>query len=214
MKGQVPSIRTHGWLGSPPKTDEEAVARILQAADRRIKRAGARTSIADVAQELGVSRATVYRYFDSTTDLLAAAAALGTQEFMRRVGKRLSGLTDPAEIIIEGIVETITQAPGEPYLRLLLEEPTHALLRSVTSESAREFGRAVLSESTSPDWGSSGDHDLDGLLEWALRAVQSFLSAPGDPPRSPEELREYLWQWMGPSIRAWATDARAPEPGP
>ena len=126
---------------------------------------------------------------------------------MRRVGKRLSGLTDPAEIIIEGIVETITQAPGEPYLRLLLEEPTHELLRSVTSQSAKEFGRAVLSESTSADWGSPGGQDLDGLLEWALRAIQSFLSAPGDPPRSPEELREYLWQWMGPSIRAWATDA-------
>ena len=132
---------------------------------------------------------------------------------MRRVGKRLSGLTDPAEIIIEGIVETITQAPGEPYLRLLLEEPTHELLRSVTSQSAKEFGRTMLSESTSADWGSPGGQDLDGLLEWALRVIQSFLSAPSDPPRSPAELREYLLQWMGPSIRAWAADASAPGPG-
>ncbi len=43
-------MRTHGWSGSAPATDEEAVARILAAANKAIDSHGADLSIADVAR--------------------------------------------------------------------------------------------------------------------------------------------------------------------
>jgi AcrR family transcriptional regulator len=206
-------MRTHGWRGQPPATDEEAVARILEATDRCVRRSGARTSISDVASELGVSRATVYRYFEGTTDLLRAAAAVGTEEFVTEVGKRIASLpdtSDPATVIIEAIFTVVTKVPDEPYLQLLFEEPTHTLIQSVTSADAAALGRAVLSENTSVDWnGPELSERFDELLEWSLRVVQSLLSDPGDPPRSPEELREFLWRWVGPAIQALASGASA-----
>jgi AcrR family transcriptional regulator len=198
-------MRTHGWQGEPPTSDQDAIARIVAATHRCVAQRGAQTTIAHVATELGISRATVYRYFPSTTALLRAAAADGTRRFLDHLGERLGAFDDLAEAIIEGIVQTITRVPDEPYLQLLLDEPSHTLLRSVTSDAAREIGQSILLESTSIDWTRTrlASNTFDELIEWALRAVQSFLSDPGDPPRAPEELRAYLRRWLGPAIREW-----------
>lgn len=199
-------MRTHGWQGKPPSSDEDAVARIVAAADRCVRRRGGQTTIADVAVELGVSRKTVYRYFPSTTALLRAAATQGTRKFLETMAERLSGIDDVAEAVVEGIVLTVTAVPDEPYLRLLLEEPSHTLLRSVTSETARRIGQQVLVEHTSIDWERTpiASHMLDELVEWSLRAVHSFMSNPSDPPRDADELRGYLRHWLAPAIREWA----------
>jgi AcrR family transcriptional regulator len=201
-------MRTHGWQGEPPSSDDEAIARILAATDRCVADRCGQTSIADVATELGVSRATVYRYFSSTTALLRAAASEGTRRFLERIAERLSTFNDVSEAVIEGIVQTVSQVPNEPYLQVLLDEPSHTLLRSVTSETARRIGRTVLIESTAIDWERAAltSQHLDELIEWALRAVQSFMSNPSDPPREPDELRGYLRRWLAPAIREWVSN--------
>jgi len=196
-------MRTHGWQGEPPADDDEAVARILAATHRCVDQRGSQTTIAHVAAELGVSRATVYRYFPSTAAVLRAAAAEGTRRFLAELGQQLSEFDNPADAIIEGVVQTIAAVPDEPYLQLLLDEPSHTLLRAVTSDTARDIGRTVLVEKTSIDWAQQGvqSADIDELVEWALRIVQSFLTNPGDPVRTPDELREHLRRWLGPAIR-------------
>ena len=49
------------------------------------------------------------------------------------------------------------------------------------------------------DWAGLGftDDDLDELAEHLLRIIQSFVIDPGRPPRSGEELRDYLRRWVG-----------------
>ncbi|OBH76112.1 transcriptional regulator [Mycobacterium mantenii] len=204
-------MRTHGWQGKPPSSDEDAVARIVAAADRCVRRRGGQTTIADVAVELGVSRKTVYRYFPSATVLLRAAATEGTRKFLETMAERLSGIDDVAEAVVEGVVLTVTAVPDEPYLQLLLDEPSHALLRSVTSETARRIGQSVLVENTSIDWERTpmASQTLDELVEWALRAVHSFMANPSDPPRDEDELRGYLRRWLAPAIRDWAQHSAA-----
>jgi hypothetical protein len=103
-------------------------------------------------------------------------------------------------------VLTVTAVPNEPYLQLLLEEPSQALLRSVTSETARRIGQSILVENTSIDWERTpiASQTLDELVEWTLRAVHSFMSNPSDPPRDEDELRGYLRRWLAPAIRNWA----------
>ena len=49
-------MRTHGWSGAAPASDEEAISRILDAASKAIDARGADFSIADVARTLGVTR--------------------------------------------------------------------------------------------------------------------------------------------------------------
>ena len=54
-------MRTHGWAGNPPATDEEAAARIVAAAIACVETAGADADLAMVAERVGVTRQTVYR---------------------------------------------------------------------------------------------------------------------------------------------------------
>ena len=88
-------MRTHGWSGSAPATDEEAIARILDAAGKAIDAQGADFSITDVARTLGVTRQTVYRYFPSTDALLVAAAVHAASGVLDRMTAHLQGITDP-----------------------------------------------------------------------------------------------------------------------
>ncbi|UCC23190.1 MAG: helix-turn-helix transcriptional regulator, partial [Planctomycetota bacterium] len=65
-------MRKAPWGGSPPPGDDaEARRRLLEATRRCIERLGPeRVTLGDVAKEAGVTRPTVYRYFDTGEDLL------------------------------------------------------------------------------------------------------------------------------------------------
>jgi hypothetical protein len=54
------------------------------------------------------------------------------------------------------------------------------------------------------DWDAAGydDDDLDGLVEFTLRVVQSLVIDPTDPRRTGAQLRAFLWRWAAPSIAA------------
>jgi AcrR family transcriptional regulator len=199
-------VRTHGWGGSPPASDDEAVARIKEATHRCVGELGGATTIAHVASALGISRQTVYRYFPGTDALLIAAALDGTQDFLARVSRRLRSITDPGEALVEAVAYTVQQIPREPYLRLLLDTGSGKfLLRSVTSDTSRAIGRSLLDQSV-VDWDASGldPERRDELVEWTLRVVQSFLLDPGDPTRTSAELRDFLRRWLAPGVGAVA----------
>ncbi|TDC58623.1 TetR/AcrR family transcriptional regulator [Actinomadura sp. KC345] len=197
-------MRTHGWGGSPPAGDDEAVARIKAATHRCVRELGGATTIAHVAADLGISRQTVYRYFPGTDAMLIAAALDGTHDFLARLSRRLRSVTDPGEALVEAVAYTIHEVPHEPYLRLLLDvEGGNSLLRSVTSDTARAIGRSLLDQSA-VDWDASGigPAPRGDLIEWTLRTVQSFLLDPGDPARTPHELRAFLRRWLAPAVAA------------
>ncbi|MGE2721385.1 TetR/AcrR family transcriptional regulator [Mycolicibacterium celeriflavum] len=202
-------MRTHGWSGSAPSTDEEAVARILDAAGKAIDARGAEFSITDVARTLGVTRQTVYRYFPSTDALLQASAQRAATGFLDRLADHLEGLTDPQEAVAEGIATALEWLPQDKHIGLLLMPArASAFSQTVTSDVALEFANSMLRR-FDVDWAALGfgDDDLDQLAEHLLRIIQSFVIDPGRPPRRAAELRDYLRRWVGASV-ATPTAAR------
>jgi len=195
-------VRTHGWSGSAPATDDEAVARILAAAGKAIDERGADVGIADVARTLGVTRQTVYRYFPSTDALLVAAATHAASDFLERVAAHLEGLTDPVDATAEAIATALEWLPKDKIIGLLVVPgQANAHIESVTSEVALQFANAMLRR-FDVDWAAIGftDVELDELAEHLLRIIQSFVLDPGRPPRSPSEQRAYLRRWVGGAI--------------
>jgi AcrR family transcriptional regulator len=195
-------MRTHGWSGSAPATDDEAVARILAAANKAIDARGADLSIADVARTLGVTRQTVYRYFPSTDALLQAAAMAAASGFLDRMAAHLSGITDPAEAVTEGIAAAVESLPQDKHMGLLLgPERVAAFSTEVTSDVALAFAGSLLRR-FDVDWAAHGfsNSDLDELGEHLLRIVQSFMVDPGRPPRQGDVLRRYLRRWVGAAL--------------
>jgi AcrR family transcriptional regulator len=195
-------VRTHGWAGATPATDDEAVARILAAANEAIDNRGADFSIADVARTLGVTRQTVYRYFPSTDALLLTAATQSATGFLDRLAAHLSPSTDPVEVITEGIATTLEWLPTDKHIGLLLgRDRRNRFTAEVTSELALEFANAMLRR-FDIDWAAAGltDDDLTELGEHVLRIIQSFVIDPGRPPRRGKSLRDYLRRWVGGAV--------------
>src|SRR5690242_10603803 len=81
-------MRAHGWGGQPPADAEQARARILAATRSRLDQTGS-ASTAEVAELLGVTRQTVYRYFPTTEDLLNAASMDAIVELESRLVKHV-----------------------------------------------------------------------------------------------------------------------------
>ncbi|MFC9875808.1 TetR/AcrR family transcriptional regulator [Nocardia salmonicida] len=196
--------RRRGWGGSPPGDDAEATRRIIAAAVELIGRTGAEISIADVAESLGVIRQTVYRYFPSADALMTAAAIASVDDFLDRLTSQVSGLADPVEAMTEAVVFTLTDVRRTPHLGILLSSSySNVHPESITSDEAQAFGMTMIRR-FDVDWAAHGYDEpaLRELVEYVLRTMQSFFLSPGSPTRSDEELRRYLYRWMGTAISA------------
>ncbi|GAB05097.1 TetR family transcriptional regulator [Gordonia amarae] len=194
-------MRTHGWAGSVPGDDAEAVQRIVEAAGELIED-GHSVNINRLARHVGVTRPTLYRYFPDSDAVLRAVAAAATADLLSGLSRALGGISDPVEAVVEGIAASFELLRANKRFALLFD-PTglSSTLQDVTSDVAITSGRAII-DNLGIDWRESGwaDADLDGLVEFMLRMLQSLLIDPGDHAQSGEELRTFLHRWVAPSV--------------
>lgn len=195
----------HGWQGNPPRSEDEARQRIVAAASLCLEKFGpAKTTLSDVATELGVTRQTVYRYYANLTELLGAVAQTGLAEFVDRFEKHLAGFGTPAEVAIESVVYAVRAIPSEQLIGALFQAgETEIFSRDATTPMAFSVGADILRR-TGVDWSqiSVADDELEGLAEILMRLFVSFLQSPTDPPRTEDELRALVRRWLGPALQA------------
>ncbi|MCX5535923.1 TetR/AcrR family transcriptional regulator [Streptomyces sp. NBC_00006] len=200
----------HGWGGRPPASDAEARQRIIDATARCVDRHGVtKTTLSDVAAELGVTRQTVYRHFGRLSDIVAEVAAQGAESFVDLMIAHLQGITDPAEAVVEGMVFCVRTIPTEPRLSLLLQlGDTTAFGRGATTSDTIGYGARMLRRFP-VDWAAAGvgDKDLDGLAEMIMRLLTSLLQHPGEPPQDETRLRTLLNRWLAPALSRTAASA-------
>lgn len=201
-------MRTHGWGGATPASDQEALDRILDAADEAIAARGANIRITDVARELGVSRQTVYNYFPNTIALVQAAANRSGMKFIERCADHLKGITEPVDALLEGVAFTLEWLPSDKNVQLLLAHDFGQVSAGITSDMAIQFGHGIL-QNLDVDWAELGlgDEALDFMAEYMLRILQSFMIDPGRPPRRDKALREHLSRWIAPVLESLVTSS-------
>ena len=193
---------SRGWSGNPPATDEEAIDRILDVADAIIAERGSAVRIADVARTLGVTRQTVYRYFPSTEELLLASGMRTADGFLDQLAERTSGLTEPAEALVEGIAFAVETLADDPQFANVLRNGSQgSSMVSLTSDTAKAFSRSMLHR-CDVDWERHGfdEEALNELGELGLRTFHSLLVDPGEPARDGYALRRFISRWLGPAI--------------
>lgn len=193
-----------GWGGAPPTDDEEARKRIVDAAIGSIERRGAQqTSLSVIAADLGVTRPTIYRYFASLEELVTAASDVALGGWTARIADLAAGVDDPVDLLVEAVAFLVERLPKEPVLTMLLDTDQSRSMsqKMVLGESVRRS--RLLLESTEIDWAGLGyrHKDLDDLVEYLLRLIQSLVLVPPDPPRSATELRSLLRHWIGPVVQ-------------
>ena len=195
-------MRSRGWAGVTPASDEEAISRILTAVDEEIAEHGAALRLADVARRLGVTRQTVYRYFPNADALLIASSMRAVDGFIDQVAEHVRGQNDPVTAIVESLSFGIENLVGDPQLENLLTRRIEGeAVTSLTSDTAIAFCLSVFHR-LEVDWKLHGFDTaaLHELAEMTLRTVQSLLTDPGQRPRDGIELRRFIARWLGPAI--------------
>ena len=184
----------------------EARARILAATRSRLSEGGT-TSTSEIADVLGVTRQTVYRYFPTTEDLLNAASMDAVAELQEQlvahVVDHLGSSGDGADAAVEVVAYVYEHLRDDPALnRLIAPGRISSTLADLTAPSSIAIGGKLLA-GFGIDWtgvGLAEDEQLE-LGEHLLRTLQSLVLDPGDPPRTGEELRAYLRRWVAPALR-------------
>lgn len=195
-------MRSRGWAGLTPSSDEEAISRILTAVDEEIAEHGPAIRLADVARRLGVTRQTVYRYFPNADALLIASAMRAVNGFIDQVADHVSGLNDPVAAVVESVSFGVESLSGDPQLeRLLTRRDEGEAVVSLTSDTAIAFCLSVFHR-LDVDWQLHGFDTaaLRELAEMTLRTVQSMLTDPGQEPRQGLALRHFVARWLGPAV--------------
>lgn len=195
-------MRSRGWAGQTPASDEEAISRILTAVDEEVAEHGSAIRLADVARRLGVTRQTVYRYFPNVDALLIASSMRAINGFIDQAAEHVSGYKDPVAAVIECVSFGVENLVGDPQLEgLLTRRHEGEAITSLTSDTAIAFCLSVVHR-LDVDWTLHG-YDaaaLHELAEMTLRTIQSLLTDPGQSQRGGTALRRFVARWLGPAI--------------
>ena len=161
-----------------------------------------KTGLSDVARELGITRQTVYRYFGNTENLLVATAIVAVEPFFEQLVDHCSNISKPDDLVVESIAYSIEHLPKGARLSLFLANG-RSDFDGVTSPTVMQFGHMILRRFPI-HWSQIGydSEDLDELVEFILRILQSFVLDSGDPPRDGVALRRYLQRWVAPAVAA------------
>jgi len=162
--------------------DASRRTQILEAANQCFTQLGiARCSVQDVARMAGVSRGTVYRYFEDRGVLIAAAIEYAAADYHRQAAAAMDKETS-LSAQIGAIAEVLTKiqlehrtrnrlmADDTELMRLLLADGDGALRRTRDFllpyvRAARERGEV------------RRDLDLESASEWLARIIQSLSTA-------------------------------------
>ena len=128
-------------MGRPPGPAAAATrAQVLDVARREFGD-GRRLDVSAIAAELGLARATLYRWFGSRDGLLGEMIARDAEEYFRRVRARVKGgggraLLETFDQINRGLTRSFA-------LRRFLEQEREAALRTLTSSGGIVEPRSV-----------------------------------------------------------------------
>jgi len=128
-----------------PTSTDDARERIVAAAERCIDRHGIRkTTMDDVACEVGLSRPSVYRYFADRDDLLIELITRHARALLDRARKSISRQGSLADQIVEAILYTADHARRDPLTRHILDPDGTSLGKRMVASGASERCRAEM----------------------------------------------------------------------
>jgi AcrR family transcriptional regulator len=135
---------SHSQPSALASTDD-ARERILAAAERCIDRHGIRkTTMDDIASEVGLSRPSVYRYFADRDDLLIELITRHSRALIGRAHKSMSRQSSLRDQIVEGLLYIAEHARRDPLTRHVIDSDGTNLGRRMITSGTSEMLRAEL----------------------------------------------------------------------
>ena len=180
--------------------------RLLDAAEGCLEQFGAqKTSMEDVARAAGMSRATVYRYFENRDALLLGVASRQASALAAEAINYLSRYDTISDWMVEGLLFTLRELPRRPVFASL-----------VTSLDSRSSGNLLLGSTgliqigvnvLGPVFANAKEQGLlrdeiepEMLIEWLLRMLWTYLNAPSQVAADEEGMRKLFRMMLIPAV--------------
>lgn len=187
------------WRRDAPTSVEAARDRLVDAAEACFTRFGvAKTTLEDIASEAGVSRATVYRYFEGGRDEIILGVVLREgQQFLESLRRRVQREDTLGDAIVEGVLYTVAAVRKNEHLALLFAPEVAGHTTSIAGASTAlyeltgDFLQPIFEEAREAGQLREGVVAEDAA-EFVLRMILSLLSVAGPRKRSQAKEREFL----------------------
>lgn len=180
--------------------------RLLDATEGCLARYGAsKTSMEDVAKTAGLSRATVYRYFENRDALLLGVASRQASNLASEALGYLGKFDNMADWLVEGLLYTLREIPKRPaFAALVMSLDTSSASRLFLGSSGMvQIGVGVVSPmfATAKAQGLvREDVEVDMLIEWLLRVLWTYLNAPSQIATDEEAMRKLFRMMIIPAV--------------
>lgn len=181
--------------------EQETRRRLVAATSRCIVRQGsARIRVGDVADEAGVARSTVYRYFQTRGDLILGVLLSRIDAALEYVVQSLPHPDDAVRSIPELILEPLRMVKGNALNEALFSPDSRPLVTALELGSepivdAFERHYGPLFASWKEDGQVHDDLDSRETMRW-VNAVALVLLAPPWVERTSSAKREFLHQYL------------------
>jgi TetR/AcrR family transcriptional regulator, repressor for uid operon len=200
VKPEVKKTRT------PARSKENTRERILSTARELYSRPGnTLPTMDDVANAVGIGRATLYRHFDNRDELLLTVIEQEALEIASRVEKRIRKIEKPADYVVEGTLQAMLEIQKSPLPHSLFQTGSSNGVNRLLFDSDRliNIGLSIMTPvvthaSESGKLRSSMAPEL--MVEWILRILISLVSVPSPQLKTRSAIRDFLRAIMLPVL--------------
>jgi AcrR family transcriptional regulator len=177
--------------------------RLLDATERCLRLTGIRrTTVGQIAETAGVSRAWLYRLFPDKTSLIGAALLRGDEEFWAQARAQVEAADGLAAQVAAAVEFSRAHRPAALALQLKDAEPE--AFAAVVGSGLRQVLPGMSSfwhpylEQARVRGEVRPDLDIARAAEWVLRMVISLVTTPGDAVDTddPAEIRAFLTEFL------------------
>ena len=180
--------------------------RLLDAAEGCLGQFGPqKTSMEDVARAAGMSRATVYRYFENRDALLLGVASRQASDLAGEAIQYLGNFNTISDWLVEGLLFTLREIPQRPVFASLVTslDSSAASKLLLGSTGMIQIGVNVLRPmfATAKEQNLLRDDvNIDMLIEWLLRVLWTYLNAPSQVATDEEGMRKLFRMMLIPAV--------------
>lgn len=197
------SKRNPDWNGKIPESDDAAKALVISAALKIAERDGIQnTNIKKVADELCITRQTVYRLFPSTDDLLTQVSVAAGGKILERLLGNAKKHESFEDRVIEAMVFLAWNIPNDELLKhyFSLSDLTAENVNHAFSKESLDYAYQMLKALCPKNQKNIDDQFLMELAEHQQRMLLSLIIAPSERIKTAKGLRDYLNKWLRPLL--------------
>lgn len=172
---------------------------VLDAASRCFARYGVRrTSVQDVARELGVNRTTVYRQVGTIEQQALLIAARDTHRMFAKLPSMVSWPVGPRSVI-EMVATIVRESMAHPVLAKILADERDMIGSFVASDSHTLIDRGTTAIvpliALAMEAGNLAKRDPVLTSQWILRIAATLILTP-----PPGDLEDFLAEFLLPAL--------------